>query len=255
MRAELARQCEPVGVARPAGHDDIGGARLLCGDDAGEALPSGPEDDDGVADADAAFELRPANPIGQRHVERRALRRHRVGEPVDQRMRVEIHILAVATPEPRRHLDRGEAVHLLHLHPAAHVIATGQTIFAAPARRVFLHDDAVAFLDVPASRRIRADLGDASDDLVSGNERRRRKLGEVAGVDRPVGAAHAGDLDLRQAELAVDLREWEFAQLDLARRDQQGCQRFRGHAALFIALPDIRLTRRVRAGALALQRR
>ena len=75
---------------------------LVRRDDAGKTLTAGPLDQDGVPDADAAFEMRPAQPVGERHVERRDRGRHAVGQLVDQRLRVEIDVLAVAAPQPGR---------------------------------------------------------------------------------------------------------------------------------------------------------
>ena len=63
--------------------------------------PPGPWITTRAADADAALEMRPADAVRQRHIERRHLARHVVGELCNQRLRIEPEIFGIAAPQAR----------------------------------------------------------------------------------------------------------------------------------------------------------
>src|SRR5436190_12773546 len=124
------------------------------------------------------------------------------GHAVEDRVGMQILILAVATPERRRDRDRrraiadgriiGRAVERIGLVAKPEVAAAA--IAAMAARQILFQRDAVAFLDAEAGRG--AEPGHVSDRLVTKNERAARlRIFQIVG---PVAAAHATELDAKE---------------------------------------------------------
>src|SRR5690348_17255654 len=139
-------------------------------------------------------------------------------------VRVHIHVLAVATTQRRGDFERSRAVppacaitREISLLAEAKVLTAA--VFAGATRHVLLESDAIAFLHVPSTRGLGANLGDNADIFVTENARSgRQSLPAVY-----VTSAYATGLDLQQARIWPDARQLEFAELELFRRDKHRC--------------------------------
>src|SRR5204863_8189894 len=84
----------------------------------------------------------------------------------------EVHALGVAAPEMRRLVDVGVAVRAAARRAEARLPARARGAHPAAVPRA--HGDAIALEDAPPLLRVRADLLDDAERLVTGDDRIRR---------------------------------------------------------------------------------
>ena len=94
----------------------------------------------------------------------------------------------------------------------AEAVVAADAVGAEAAGDERLDADAVALLDAPAAGGLVADLGDAADGLVAGDD--GEADGERALVLLVVGAADAAGLDLEEGVVGADLRDRQLAELE-----------------------------------------
>ena len=134
---------------------------------------------------------------------------------VHDRERVEVHVVGVRAPQPRRAIERNVAVTEHAAATAAHVVAPAAARGAVSARDERLDRDAIADVHAPALRRAVADRLDHAERLVSRDQRILHRDG--AGVLLGVASADAARLDAEQRRVVGQLGYGQLAQLELAR--------------------------------------
>ena len=99
--AKQLRHLEPPRILRRAGDDDAGGAGLLGGHGAAEALLSWTLDEHRRGVADAAVHERPLDAVGHRRGDAGQLGREAVGHAVEHDVERQVDVVAEAAPERR----------------------------------------------------------------------------------------------------------------------------------------------------------
>src|SRR5437867_11389282 len=123
-----------------------------------------------------------------------------------------VHVLAVATPERGPGLDRGRPVPEARpgagdIGLRAEAVVFRTAVLAGAAGDVLLEGDAVAFLHMPLRHGLVADACDKADILMA--EDFRPGAETLAAVD--VAAADAAGFDLEKGGIVRDVRELELA--------------------------------------------
>src|SRR6266700_250097 len=118
---------------------------------------------------------------------------------MDDRVGMNVHVLAVAAPERGPGLDRGRAVPETRpragdIGLGAEAVVFGTAVLAGAAGDVLLEGDAVAFLHMPLRHRLVSDARDEADILVAQDLRPGAEA--LAAVD--VAAADAAGFDLEK---------------------------------------------------------
>src|SRR5262249_25973041 len=222
--AELTSERQLLRIAAEPGDDDLLRAGGAGRDDGAEPALSGAQDDDTIPGPGAGNGGGPREPRGERIEHHRDSRRNLRVHLLEHGIGRQVHVLGVAAPELRRLVDVGVAVGAAPL--AAEPRLPARTRLAAPAAVARPDGDAVTLAHAPSLSRVRPDLLDDAEWLVTGDDGERR----VVFVGRlrtfvllVVAAADAARLDPEQSIVRPDGWPRELPRLEGLRLDEHGC--------------------------------
>jgi hypothetical protein len=227
---ERSGELELALVAPKTGDGDERRAGLLRGDHRAQAPLAAAQDDDRVAHRRARPVNRPVDAGAERVVERGQLHREVGVDPVHKAVRVEVQVVGIRAPQRGRlDVDRDVRVTRHAAVPDARLMVSLDAVLAGATRQQRLHDDSVALPHAPAPARVPADLRDATDGFVSGDDGVAEPGVVLTLVLRPVAPADAARLDPQQGIVVTDRWQRELPHLQRARRRLDDRSTLLGH--------------------------